>query len=186
MDTANERGWFIRFEAGCDIENSFVLNLRLNRAVERWLCVIRGTSSIEIEERYRKSEKGWKREMRTGPWTEITLFVCMVCIIFPMWKKSESYGAFDSRQITHDNILIDENSFGTNIFTFIDIFPRFSKIKRIISYRNITHRIYVERKCDITNKFLGKNLFSRNLILYIYIKKKNSLHRDRISGKKIN
>lgn len=62
MDTANERGWFIRFEAGCDIENSFVLNLRLNRAVERWLCVIRGTSSIEIEERYRKSEKGWKRD----------------------------------------------------------------------------------------------------------------------------
>lgn len=68
MDTANERGWFIRFEAGCDIENSFVLNLRLNRAVERWLCVIRGTSSIEIEESYRKSEKGWKRdEKRTGP-----------------------------------------------------------------------------------------------------------------------
>lgn len=68
MDTANERGWFIRFEAGCDIENSFVLNLRLNRAVERWLCVIRGTSSIEIEERYRKREKGsGKREMRTGP-----------------------------------------------------------------------------------------------------------------------
>lgn len=55
---------------------------------------------------------------------------------FPYVKKSESHGA---RQIMHDNILIDENSFATNISTFIDIFPRFSKIKRTISYRNITH-----------------------------------------------
>lgn len=42
---------------GCDIENSFVLNLRLKHAMECRLCVSCGTSAIEIEERYRKSEK---------------------------------------------------------------------------------------------------------------------------------
>ena len=42
---------------GRDIENSFVLNLRLKRAVQCRLCVSCGTSAIEIEERCRKNEK---------------------------------------------------------------------------------------------------------------------------------
>lgn len=71
---------------------------------------------------------------------------------FPYVKKIREpwcAAAFDSRQITHDNILIDENSFATNISTFIDIFPRFSKIKRTISYRNITHiGCYVMKEND--------------------------------------
>lgn len=47
---------------GCDIENSFVLNLRLKHAMECRLCVSCGTSTIEIEERYRMSEKHKRKE----------------------------------------------------------------------------------------------------------------------------
>ena len=48
---------------GRDIENSFVLNLRLKRAVECRLCVSCGTSAIEIEER---REKAQERQRRRG------------------------------------------------------------------------------------------------------------------------